>query len=224
MTRTDRGLLILILLIIASLCTFLYIRWSSNELSLHVGKTYTDVVEDSTFPVKRNTAFYPGATDNKDGSPHPSSTWISRPTIIKFDDPNHGFVLPETAFGAVAYQDLKVATLTTSPMLKTMSFPEAVERLIALQETFKNRDWKLKPRENNNWFKLQSPTEINNLQLKLFTQADGIGLYVKDKYSLLLLIKCYAHCDERNTNTAKYLIDVSIGPDRPENSSPHTTH
>jgi len=191
-----------------------YSRWSTKTLSVYIGKPYEQVIKDSTFPVEGNTAIYPGDPNDAKDPPHPSSTWITSPTVIEFDDPVYGFKLPPTVFGAVTYRSLKVATLTTSPMSETMSFGKAVEQLDGLQNTLKNQGWELQPEEKNDWFRLDSVAEREQLQAKLFDQADGIDLYVPGKYSLLLLIKCYARCDERDSTTAKYLIDISVGRDR----------
>ncbi len=71
----------------------------------------------------------------------------------------------------------------------------------------------LEPLENNDWFSVDSAAERERLQVKLFDQPVGIDLYVPGKYSLLLLIKCYTRCS-RDSTTAKYLIDISVGRDR----------
>lgn len=213
MIRSNKRWLILVSFALLAVGSLLYSLWSTKTLSVHIGKPYEQVVKDSTFPVEGNTAIYPGDPDDAKDPPHPSSTWISSPTVIEFDDPAYGFKLPPTVFGAVTYGNLKVATLTTSPMSETMSFGKAVERLEGLQVILKTQGWKLQPDEKNDWFKTETVAERERLQAKLFDQADGIDLYVPGKYSLLLLIKCYARCDERDPTTAKYLIDISVGSD-----------
>lgn len=215
MTRSQRWLILifLILLVVGSL---VYSRSGTKTLSVHIGKPYEQVVQDSTFPVEDNTAIYPGDPTDAEDPPRPGSTWISSPTVIEFDDPAYGFKLPPTVFGAVTYAGQKVTTLTTSPMSKTIPFGEAVIRLVEIQNTLKSRGWQLAPLENNNWFSAVSVAERDQLQAKLFDQAVGIDLYVPGKYNLLLLIKCYAYCDKRDSTTAKYLIDISIGRDRIE--------
>jgi len=179
-----------------------------DVLRVHVGKPYQGVEKDSTFDVEEHTAIYPGEPS------HPSSTWISSPTIVEFDDPVYGFKLPSTIFGAVSYGDWNVMTVTTSPMTATMPFGDAVERLSDIQNRLKAQGWALEPYESNDWFKTESVAEREQLQAKLFDQAVGIDLYVPGKYSLLLLIKCYASCDKQDPATAKYLIDISVGRDR----------
>ncbi|MGV8888914.1 MAG: hypothetical protein ACOH2P_12945 [Pseudomonas sp.] len=208
--------LILIFFILLVAGSLVYSRSGTKTLSVHVGKPYEKVVQDSTFPVEGNTAIYPGDPTDAEDPPRPGSTWISSPTVVEFDDPAYGFTLPPTVFGAVTYGGQKVTTLTTSPMLETMPFGDALVRLVEVQNTLKAQGWKLAPEENNDWFRIESVAERDQLQVKLFDQAVGIDLYVPGKYNLLLLIKCYARCDERDSTTAKYLIDISVGRDRTE--------
>ena len=52
-----------------------------GTISLHVGKHYVDILNDSTFPVKSNTAMRVTTPPVED------STWITSPTIMQFDDP-----------------------------------------------------------------------------------------------------------------------------------------
>lgn len=216
MTRPMQRWLLLIFFILLVAGSLVYSRSGTKTLSVHVGKPYEKVVQDSTFPVEDNTAIYPGDPTDAEDPPRPGSTWISSPTVVEFDDPAYGFKLPPTVFGAVTYAGQKVTTLTTSPMLETMPFGEAVVRLVEVQNTLKSQGWKLVSVENNDWFEVENVAERNQLQTKLFDQAVGIDLYVPGKYSLLLLIKCYARCDKRDSTTAKYLIDISVGRDRSE--------
>lgn len=186
----------------------------AKTLSVHIGKPYERVIKDSSFPVEDKTTIYPGDPNDPKDPARPGSTWISSPTLIEFDDPVYGFKLPPTVFGAVTYVSQKVSTLTTSPMTETLPFAEALDRLVVTQSNLKSRGWKLEPLEKNDWFNLDSVPERERLRAKLFDQAVGIDLYVPGKYSLLLLIKCYASCDKQDPTTAKYLIDISVGRDR----------
>lgn len=184
-----------------------YFMSSSATLYARVGKPYADVVKDSTFPVERQTAVYPSAP------PEVDSTWISSPVVITFDDPEHGFTLPETIYGAVGYSKGKVDGITTSPMVETLPFPQTAKLLDDLQSMFKKTGWTPEPVEGNDWIDVSSDEEKRQLQTKLFDQADGVILLVPNKYSLLLHIKCYARCDERDAETARYLIDIGLSRD-----------
>lgn len=184
-----------------------YFNWKTEILSAHIGKPYNDTVEDSTFSVTSNTAFYPSKP------PHPSSTWISKPVIIHFDDPEHGFTLPATKFGAIGFDEGKVSTMTTSPMLETLPFDQLIPLLNQLQGMLKDSGWVPRNPEDNSWLTLGSEVEKNALQKQLFDQVVVVMLLIPHKYSLALNVKCYARCNERDPKTAKYLIDVSVGSD-----------
>jgi hypothetical protein len=176
-------------------------------LSVHVGKPYEEVVRDSTFSVHAKTAVYPSEP------PHPSSTWISSPVVIRFDDPQYGFTLPPTKFGAVTYNKSKVATITTSPMLETLAFEDLSPLLDKMQIMLKAAGWTPRDANSHAWLETTNEADRNALQSKLFDQVVIVLLLIPHKYTLALNVKCYARCDERNPKTAKYLIDVSVGSD-----------
>ncbi|WP_085606373.1 hypothetical protein [Pseudomonas sp. B31(2017)] len=208
MIRVSRRLLIVgvvIALILAGVVA--YAMSGVDRISAHIGKPYTAVVKDSTFPVERKTAIYPSEP------PEVDSTWISSPVVITFDDPEHGFTLPETVFGAVGYNKGKVDGITTSPMVETLPFDRTATLLVELQSMFKKAGWMPESVEGNDWIKVSSDEDRRQLQAKLFNQVDGVTLLIPHKYSLLLHIKCYARCDERNPETAKYLIDIGLSRD-----------
>lgn len=184
-----------------------YFTSNSDRLYAHVGKPYAAVVKDSTFPVERKTAVYPSEP------PEVDSTWINSPVVITFDDPEHGFTLPKTIYGAVGYSKGKVDGITTSPMVETLPFDQTAKLLGELQSMFKNKGWTPEPVEGNDWIKVSNDEEKRQLQAKLFDEVDGLILLVPHKYSLLLHIKCYARCDERDAETAKYLIDIGLSKD-----------
>ncbi|MGY2293833.1 hypothetical protein ACW9H6_29405, partial [Pseudomonas sp. SDO528_S397] len=57
---------------------FYFTQNQNNEIKAHIGKLYTDVIKDSTFPIERKTAFYPSPP------PEANSTWINSPVTIIF--------------------------------------------------------------------------------------------------------------------------------------------
>jgi hypothetical protein len=184
-----------------------YFMSNSDTLYAHVGKPYAEVVKDSTFPIERQTAVYPSEP------PEVDSTWISSPVVITFDDPEYGFTLPKTIYGAVSYNKGKVDGITTSPMVETLPFAQTAKLLGELQSLFKKMGWTPESVEGNDWIKVSSEEEKRQLQAKLFDQAEGVILLIPKKYSLLLHIKCYVRCDERNSDTARYLIDIGLSRD-----------
>ncbi len=199
------GLLFVVLAVL-----IVYLNRDSGEIGtidLHIGKPYKDVLRDSTFPVKSETVVRATTPPLED------STWITRPAIVKFDDPKHGFTLPPTKFGAIGYNRGKVTTFTTSPMLETLPFDQVISLFNNLQEMLKDSGWTLEKIGSNALIKASSEAEKNALQLLLFKHAETVIFFIPHKYSLALTIKCYARCNERDVKTAKYLIDVSVGRD-----------
>jgi hypothetical protein len=199
------GLLFVVLAVL-----IVYLNRDSGEIGtidLHIGKPYKDVLRDSTFPVKSETAMRATTPQVED------STWITRPAIVKFDDPKHGFTLPPKKFGAIGYNRGKVTTFTTSPMLETLPFDQVISLFNNLQEMLKDSGWTLEKIGSNALIKASSEAEKNALQLLLFKHAETVIFFIPHKYSLALTIKCYARCNERDVKTAKYLIDVSVGRD-----------
>lgn len=182
-------------------------HYPMDVLRVHIGKHYQSVQRDSTADLEKNTAIYPSEP------PHPSSTWISSPTVVEFDDPVHGFTLPPTKFGAVTYRNSKVATVTTSPMLETLPFEELVPLLERLQLMLKAAGWAPRDADKHAWVEVPNDGERSALQRKLFDQVVIVLLQIPHKYTLALNVKCYVSCDERDPDTARYLIDVSIGSD-----------
>ena len=200
----------LVLLFVVLAVLIVYLKRESGEIgtiALHIGKPYKDVLRDSTFPVKSETAIRATTPPIED------STWITRPAIVKFDDPKHGFTLPPTKFGAIGYNRGKVTTFTTSPMLETLPFDQVIPLFNNLQEMLKDSGWTLEKIGSNALIKASSEAEKNALQLLLFKHAETVIFFIPHKYSLALTIKCYARCNERDVKTAKYLIDVSVGRD-----------
>ena len=199
----------ILFVIVAAL--IIYLNRDSGEngtIALHIGKPYKDVLRDSTFPVKSETAMRATTPPVED------STWITRPAIVKFDDPKHGFTLPPTKFGAIGYNRGRVTTFTTSPMLETLPFDQLIPLLDHVQEMLKSAGWIPKDdNENYTWIKIGSEADRKALQSLLFRKAVTATLLIPHKYGMSLIVKCYARCAERDPNTARYLIDVSVGRD-----------
>jgi len=179
-----------------------------ETISVHIGKAYEDVMRDSTFPVQAKTAIYPSEP------PHPSSTWISSPVVIQYDDPKYGFTLPPTKFGVISYDDGAVSSITTSPMLETVSFNDLASLLEKVQSTLKGAGWIPEDPSNHSWLTIENEFQTSALQKKLFKQVVLVMLMAPPKYTLAINVKCYQRCGENNPATAKYLIDISMGRNR----------
>src|SRR5450830_196665 len=158
----------------------IYLNRDSGEIgtiALHIGKPYKDVLRYSTFPVKSETAMRATTPPVED------STWITRPAIVKFDDPKHGFTLPPTKFAAIGYNRGRVTTITTSPMLQTLPFDQLILLINNLQLMLKNAGWT--PRdEYHTWFKLETEIERNTLQTLLFKQVVVMTLLIPHRYGM----------------------------------------
>jgi len=176
----------------------------TTTLSVRIGETYDDVVRGSTYPVVRNS-------DPPDEKPYYSgSTWISRPAVvIVFNDPEHGFTLPPTKFAGIGYEDRRVVTITTSPMLDPLSFDEAIALLNRLQADFKKAGWQ--PTRTSadgppDWFDTRSPAGIKELRV-----GGSRELSATKALRMYLNFDCWEECRPAPSAKSLYLIDVSIG-------------
>lgn len=172
-------------------------------LSAHVGKTFEQVVKDSTYPVLVRS-----------GGSAKDMQWtnVTKPSvIIVFSDPRHGFTLPPTTFVAVTYMYGKVTTISTSPMLKTLPFDEAVEVLAQLQQQFQAGGWQPWDKSESRWFDL-TPAGRRRLHQRMHEPgwAEGQELVVPGKYAMIFRLKCTAGC-AGVPGPERFLIDVGLG-------------
>ncbi|UGQ47628.1 hypothetical protein [Massilia endophytica] len=144
--------------------------------------------------------------------------WVDKPSvIIKYDDPANGFVLPPTTFAGVPFMHNRVQIIQTSPMLKALSYDEAVEVLGSLQGQFKARGWEpwtVKGRESkSDWFDL-SVSGKKQLYDEMYRTSGSRTISIgvpKKNLEVLLRIHCAIHCDDENKAGAKFLVDVEVG-------------
>lgn len=174
-------------------------------LSAHVGKTFEQVAHDSTYPVLERS-----------GGDAPGMQWtdITEPSvIIRFSDPQHGFVLPPTTFAAITYEDGKVTTISTSPMLRPLPFDKAIAILTNLQAQFQAGGWQPWAPSESHWYDL-SPQGRVRLHHALHDEGwyPGQELIVPGKYSMIFRIYCKSGCG-KDTGLERYLIDVGLGHD-----------
>ncbi|MFC7651496.1 hypothetical protein ACFQT4_04385 [Pseudoduganella danionis] len=172
-------------------------------ISAHVGKTFDQVAQDSTFPIKARSGG--AATDMQ-------WTYVSEPSvIIRFSDPRHGFTLPPTTFAAVTYMHGKVTSISTSPMLKPLPFDEAIELLAQLQQQFQAGGWQPWKDSDSSWFDL-TPAGRQHLHEALRTRGSirGQELIVPGKYTMIFRLHCHAGC-ANVPGPERYLIDIGLG-------------
>jgi hypothetical protein len=178
----------------------------TTTLSLRIGETYDDVIKGSTYPVVRNSI------PPTDKPYYGGSTWISKPAVvIEFNDPEHGFTLPPTKFGGIGYEDRRVVTITSSPMLDALPFDEAIALLNRLQADFKKAGWEPIERSGERpptWFDTQTVVGLAGLRA-----GSTRELVVRDKYGMDFNFKCWDECRPAPNAKSVYLIDVSVGPE-----------
>lgn len=177
-------------------------------LSLSVGQTFQEVVAASTYPVVARsnvpTHAYLGSGE----------TFVTEPSvIIRFNDPEHGFILPPTKFALVGYLDNRVVTVSTSPMLDKLEFQEAVAILENLQNQFKAGGWEPWQKDGSEWFDF-SPAGKQRLHARMFTMgfAQEASLRVPGQFGMTFRLRCAAGCDEQQPPYL-FLIDIGLGKD-----------
>jgi hypothetical protein len=179
-------------------------------LSFRVGQSFEEVATASTYPVMARSNL---PADDPSGSKS-GATWVTEPAvIIRFADPKHGFTLPPTNFASLGFDDNVASTLATSPMLKKVSFDEAVAVLENLQNQFKAGGWEPWEGDDSTWFDL-SPEGKKRLYERMFEPgySQSAELRVPKKYSITFRIKCAEGCWTREP-PYKFLIDIGVSHD-----------
>ena len=180
---------------------------SPTMLSFRIGQEFQDVVAGSTYPVMTRSAV-------PEGSIGAGETFVTEPAVtLRFNDPDHGFVLPPTKFAVVGYNHNKVSTVATSPMLDKLPFDHAVAILEDVQRQLQVGGWEPWERDESAWFDL-TPAGKKRLYARMF--EDGFAqqaiLRVPNQYSMILRLWCSDGC---MTGRPPYLfmIDVGVGSD-----------
>jgi hypothetical protein len=179
-------------------------------LSFRVGQTFEEVVKASTYPAMEN-ANLPAEAPGNDGC---GGIWVTEPAvIIRFNDPKHGFTLPPTKFAALAFQENLAVTLSTSPMLDTLPFDEAVAVLENLQNQFKAGGWEPWEGDGSTWFDL-TPEGKKRLYERMLEPgySQSAELRVPKKYSITFRLKCAEGCWTHEP-PYRFLVDIGVGDD-----------
>ena len=181
---------------------------TTTLLSLRVGQPFSEVVGESTHPL----VVGPGNPEKwADGN---GWTYVDKPAVvIKFNDPRHGFILPPTKFAAIGYEHGKVATISTSPMLRKLPFDQAVAVLENLQNQFRAGGWEPWKDDGSVWFDL-TPEGRKRLYSRMFEPgfSQESTLRVPNKYGMTFRLKCAEGCWARKSPYL-FLIDVGISED-----------
>jgi hypothetical protein len=179
-------------------------------LSFHVGQSFSEVVRDSSYPILGHTG---DPRQREDGF---GWTDITDPVILRFNDEKHGFTLPPTKFAAVTYQDGKLATVATTPMLEKLPFDQTVAVLANLQKQFKAGGWEPWKDDGSTWFDF-TPEGKKRLYARMFEPQymRSISLRVPKKYGMTFRLWCAEGCATRQPPYL-FLIDVGVGSDTAE--------
>lgn len=192
---------------------FVYGAWSyfyipePTVLSVRIGQPFAEVARTSSFPVMTSSTI----PDNANGS---GATWVDKPTvIIHYNDPQHEFTLPATTFAAISYMDKKVDTISTTPMLRKLTFDKTMDEIADLQRKFQAGGWQLD--NGSSWYDL-TPQGRERLHQKLRDLSSGHmetkELVIPQKASMIFRIWCADRCDS-NIGLDRYLIDIGLGRD-----------
>lgn len=196
---------------IAVVCVVGWLVWPAPQptlFSLRIGSKFEEVIRDSSYPVEKSSK---SPRNDEHGFGY---TLVTEPAVvIQFNDPQYGFTLPPTTFAAVAYRRSQVATIRTSPSLRTLSFPEAVTVLGRVQTQLQKGDWLLA--NESRWIDL-SPAGTRRLYDQLNGESSGhmhiISTVAPGKYFLYLGIR---RAGESLLGFDRYLVELSIGVDYP---------
>jgi hypothetical protein len=209
MKRPPRRLLVVIFTAGAATWWYCYPP-ATSVLSFCIGQHFEEVVRKSSFPVLEHSN-RPADDPGQDGI---GDTWVTEPAVIlRFDDPRHGFTLPPTKFAVLGFEDHKAVTLSTSPMLETLRFDDALAVLEQLQNQFKAGGWEPRAGDDNAWFDL-SPQGKKRLYARMFEPGymRSIELRVPKKYEMIFRIWCTEGCATREPPYL-FMIDVGVGED-----------
>jgi hypothetical protein len=179
-------------------------------LAFRVGQSFEEVVKASSYPVTERSNI-----PSDDPGTNAGGTYVTEPAaVLCFNDPQHGFILPPTTFAMVGYMHNVVATASTSPMLRKLSFDEAVAVLEDLQNQFKAGGWQPWARDGSKWFDF-TPEGKKRLYKRMFEPgySQSAELRVPKKYSMTFRLKCTDGCWPGEAPPYLFLIDVGVGSD-----------
>jgi hypothetical protein len=187
----------------AALGWWLYVRLTSTTvLAVQIDWHFEKVVKNSTYPVLKNSTI-PRAEFEGSGV-----VWVTKPAvIIKYDDPDNGFILPPTKFAAINFTDYRADVINTSPMLEALPFDRAAEILEQVQRQLKVAGWQPLEENNERWLDL---SQQGRAELRIHGGSTEL-VVPKRNLSMYLNFKCFAGNCNSPDGTARYLIDLSLG-------------
>jgi hypothetical protein len=168
----------------------------ADEVVLTIGESYQQVREQS-----RSTL--PALT-----SDNTINLYVRRPAVLRFSDPQYGFVTPTAKLLSLyADQDGKVTQLTLSPQLETLPLEDAMSIVVKLQDQLRRAHWRPILTADHPPI-ADTPTMRANIR----TGADPQTFWLAgNKYQVSLDIRRLKH--ESRPNDERYLIALQLsGP------------
>jgi hypothetical protein len=134
--------------------------------------------------------------------------YVRRPAVLRFSDPQYGFVTPAAKLLSLyADQDGKVTQLTLSPQVDTLPLDEAIAIVVDLQDQLRRARWRPILTADH-----PPVTDTPAMRAKIRGGADPQTFWLAgNKYQIFLDIRRFKH--ESRPNDERYLITVQLsGP------------
>jgi hypothetical protein len=167
-----------------------------DEVVLTLGEPYHQVRKQSrsTLPIL--------TSDNR------INLYIRRPAVLRFSDPQYGFVTSAAKFLSLyADQDGKVTLLTLSPQVETLPLDEVMAIAVDLQDQLRRAHWR-------SILIVGHPpiTDTPAMRAEIRAGANPQTFWLAgDKYQVFLDIRRFKH--ENRPNDERYLITLQLsGP------------
>jgi hypothetical protein len=167
-----------------------------DEVALTIGESYEHVRQQSrsTLPTAGSGMLLGG--------------YVTRPAILRFNDPQYGFVTPPARFLYVSADEHgNVWSVTVSPQVETLSLDDTMAVLTDLQNKLQRGGWRLIRAADN-----PAIADTPAMRAKIRSRADPITYWLADnKYQIILDVRRFIH--ENRPNDERYLITLQLsGP------------
>lgn len=167
-----------------------------DEVVLTIGESYEHVRQQSrsTLPIAASGMFLGGN--------------VTRPAILRFNDPQYGFVTPAAKFLYVSADEHgNVWSVTLSPQVETLPLDKTMAVLVDLQDQLRRRGWR-------SILTTDHPpiTDTPAMRVKIRNGANPQAFWLaSDKYQVSLDVRRFIH--ENRPNDERYLITLQLsGP------------
>ena len=189
-----REVLVTLALLLASSTWFIVKAYAGTpEIMLAIGEPYEQMRKQSSAKI---------------ASALPDVHWYSQidepAAILRFIDPQFGFVTPPAKFLTVSYNQGKIEGVRMSPQVDTLTLDEALKVVLNLQEQLRQGGWFL--------VRMDHPAYRDTPEIRLEIR-DGKAWQsfwnAEKKYGVSLFIQRFQ--DDKRPNEERYLIHLDIG-------------